>query len=201
MIGLVALLRYVVLAAAAAVVFGAFAAMAVQARTINPFGRAARAIRAATDPLLLPIERRILRSGGNPQSAPWWLVGIGIVGGITLVTAVQWTASQAQSLAVAASFGPRYAFQLAVYWAFNLVILALVVRIIGSWIGASRSITPPWGFFLGLGRVWRLAMLSRSMTTRRFSLSTRSTLPALPDSLPLMTMTWSPLWIFITDIV
>ena len=133
-----ALLRYAVFAAAGAVVLGAFAAMALQARTINPFGRAARLIRAATDPLLLPIERRILRSGGNPQSAPWWLLAIGIVGGIALVSEVEWTAGQAQSLAAAASLGPRYAVRLAVYWGFNLVILALVVRVIGSWVGASR---------------------------------------------------------------
>ena len=135
----VVVLRYAVLAVAGAVVLGAFAAMALQARTINPFGRAARAIRAVTDPLLKPIERRILRSGGNPQSAPWWLVGIGIAGGIAVVTAVDWTAGQAQSLALAASFGPRYAARLAVYWAFNVVILALMVRIVGSWIGASPN--------------------------------------------------------------
>lgn len=135
---LMVLLRYAVLAAAGAVVLGAFAAMALQARTVNPFGRTARVIRALTDPLLLPIERRMLRSGGNPQSAPWWLLGIGIVGGIGLVTAVEWIASQAQSLA-AASVGPHDALRLAVYWAFNLVIFALVVRIIGSWVGVSRS--------------------------------------------------------------
>ena len=130
-------LRYAVLAAAGAVVLGAFAAMALQALTINPFGRPARVIRAVTDPLLLPIERRILRSGGNPQAAPWWLLAIGLVGGIALVTAVEWVAGQALALATA-SLGPHDALRLAVYWAFNLVIIALVVRIIGSWIGASR---------------------------------------------------------------
>ena len=90
-----ALLRYAVLAAAALAVLGAFGAMAVQARVVNPFGRLARAVRALTDPLLTPIERRILRSGGNPQSAPWWLAGIAVVGGIVLISAVEWAAGQA----------------------------------------------------------------------------------------------------------
>jgi YggT family protein len=138
MSGLIPLLRYAVLAAAGAAVLGAGAAMAVQARTINPFGRAARAIRAVTDPVLAPIERRLLRAGGNPQNAPWWLAGAAIVGGIVLVTAVEWAAGQALVLAGAASAGPGYAFRLVVDWAFNLVMLALVIRIIGSWIGASR---------------------------------------------------------------
>ena len=132
------LLRYAVLAAAGAAVLGAAAAMAVQARTINPFGRAARAIRALTDPLLTPIERRLLRAGGNPQTAPWWLMGTAIVGGIVLVTAVEWAAGQIVALAGAASDGPGYALRLVVDWTFNLVMLALVVRIVGSWIGASR---------------------------------------------------------------
>jgi len=137
-IDLASLLRYAVFAAAAVVLLGAFGAMAVQARVVNPFGPLARAIRSLTDPLLTPIERRILRAGGNPQSAPWWLVAIAVAGGIGLVTAVQWAAGQAASLAAAASLGPDYALRLAAYWAFNLVILALVVRVIGSWIGASR---------------------------------------------------------------
>jgi YggT family protein len=138
MIDLATLLRYAVLAAAGAAVLGAGAAMAVQARMINPFGRTARAVRAVTDPVLAPIERRLLRAGGNPQNAPWWLAGAAIVGGIVLVTGVQWAAGQALALAGAASAGPGYALRLIVYWAFNLVILALIVRVVGSWIGASR---------------------------------------------------------------
>ena len=138
MIGPVTLLRYAVFAAAGAAVLGALAAMAVQSRTISPFGRVARTIRALTDPLLAPIERRLLRAGGNPQNAPWWLLGTALVGGIVLITAVEWAAGQVAALAGAASYGPGYALRLVVDWAFNLVMLALVVRIIGSWVGASR---------------------------------------------------------------
>jgi YggT family protein len=132
------LLRYAVFAAAGLVILGAFGAMAVQARTLNPFGRPARVIRRCTDPLLRPIEHRILRAGGNPQSAPWWLVGLGVVGGIVVVNGLEWLAVQVLTLAAAADAGPTDAVRLAVDWAFSLVILALVVRIIGSWIGATR---------------------------------------------------------------
>ena len=132
------LLRYAVLAAAGLAVLGAFGAMAVQARTLNPFGRAARAIRALTDPLLRPIERRLLHSGGNPQSAPWWLVGVAVVGGIVLVSVVEWIAGQAILIAAAAEAGPGTAARVAVDWAFGLLLLALIVRVLGSWIGATR---------------------------------------------------------------
>ncbi len=131
-------LRYAVLAASGLAVLGAFGAMAVQARTINPFGRAARAIRACTDPVLRPIERRLLRAGGNPQSAPWWLVGVAVIGGIALVSVFEWVAGQVLVIAAAADAGPGDAARLAVDWAFSLVILALIVRVVGSWLGATR---------------------------------------------------------------
>jgi YggT family protein len=131
-------LRYAVFAAAGLVLLGAFAAMAVQARAISPFGAPARTIRRLTDPLLRPIEHRVLRAGGNPQSAPWWLVGIAVVGGIVLVSGLEWIAGQVLLLSAAASAGPGYALRLAVDWLFSLVILALIVRVIGSWIGATR---------------------------------------------------------------
>src|SRR3972149_4735741 len=58
----------------------------------------------------------------------------------------------------------------------------------------SRS-SIPWGFFCD-GRAWRLTMLSRSTTSLCFSGSTLSTLPVLPRSLPAMTLTVSPFFIF-----
>jgi len=155
--GLIRLFRFAVLAAAGLLALGAFAAMAVQARRLNPFGRAARAVRACTDPLLAPIERRLLRAGGNPQNAPWWLLGLAVGGGIVLVQVVEWAAGQAALLAGAAGAG--FTLAVVVNWAFSLVILALIVRIVGSWLGASRC--SPWMRPCVWATEWLLAPLRR----------------------------------------
>jgi YggT family protein len=131
-------LRYAVLLVAGLAVLGALGAMAVQTRKLNPFGPAARTIRRLTDPLLRPIERRVVRAGGNPQSAPWWLIGVAVVGGILVITAVEWLATQVLMLAAAAGGGPGSLLRVVVDWAFNLVMIALIVRILGSWLGAGR---------------------------------------------------------------
>jgi len=158
-IAFVPLFRLAVLAVAGALALGALAAMAVQARSVNPFGRTARAIRSLTDPLLRPIEHRLLRSGGNPQNAPWWLLGGAVGGGIVLVTAVEWLAGQAALLIGAAGAGAGSALAVVVDWAFNLVLLALVIRIVGSWIGASRY--APWMRPFVWATEWLLAPLRR----------------------------------------
>ncbi len=156
---LFAALRYAVLAAAALAVAAALAAMAVQSRRLNPFGRAARAVRRLTDPLLVPIERRILRAGGNPQSAPWWLIGVAVVGGIVVISLVEWLAGQLFVVAAAADEGAPSVLRLLVDWAFNLVIFALFVRIIGSWVGAGRYTR--WMRPFVLLTEWLLAPLRR----------------------------------------
>ena len=129
------LVRYAVFGLVALAALAALAAMAVQHRTLNPFGRPARAIRDLTNPLLKPIERRILRAGGNPQNAPWWLVGAAILFGILAVTAADWLASEGRAVAAAAAGGGRPLAWLLVDWSFNLLMLALLVRVLGSWIG------------------------------------------------------------------
>jgi hypothetical protein len=74
---------------------------------ITPFGAWPRFMRRASDPVLLPLERRIVRSGGSPQDAPLWLVGIVIVGGLLLLSLVQWLAGSAVSVEILAQSGPR----------------------------------------------------------------------------------------------
>ena len=55
------------------------------ATAINAFGAWARFVRRWSDPLLRPLERRLVRGGANPQDAPFWLVGIVVVGGLVLI--------------------------------------------------------------------------------------------------------------------
>ena len=154
-----ALLRWLVFAVVSLVVLGALAAMAVQRRLVSPFGALARAIRGATDPLLHPFERRILRSGGNPQSAPWWLLGTAIVLGIIGISAAEWIAGEALVLRAAAAGGSGSLLAVLVDWAFGLLMLALIVRVIGSWFGIGRFtwwMRPFW-----IATEWFLAPLRR----------------------------------------
>ena len=57
---------------------------AVRSRRLNPFGGWARFVRRISEPVLKPLERRILRAGGSPSDAPLWLLGIALVGGLVV---------------------------------------------------------------------------------------------------------------------
>jgi YggT family protein len=115
---------------------------AVRSRRITPFGAWPRFMRRASDPVLLPLERRIVRSGGSPQDAPLWLVGIVIVGGLLLVSLVQWLAGFAVSLEILAQSGARAWGRFLVSGLFTVVMVALFVRVISSWFGISPY--RPW---------------------------------------------------------
>jgi YggT family protein len=115
---------------------------AVRSRRITPFGAWPRFMRRASDPVLVPLERRIVRSGGSPQDAPLWLVGIVVVGGLLLLSLVQWLAGFAGSLAILAQSGPRAWGRFVVSGLFTVVMVALFVRVISSWFGVSPY--RPW---------------------------------------------------------
>ena len=135
-------LRFLVFAAfvfSSAVALGSWA---VRARRVNPFGRPGQIIRRISDPVLAPVEAWLLRRGGNPQQAGLWLVGISVVGGILIVTVLQWFIVQAAGLARVSGSGPRAIVRALLYYASQLVLLALIVRVIGSWFG--RDQFTPW---------------------------------------------------------
>ncbi len=110
---------------------------AVRSRRLSPFGRWPRLVRRASDPVLLPLERRVVRAGGSPHDAPLWLVGIVILGGLLLLTLLHWLAGVIVSISVMADAGPRAFARLLVDAVFSLLMGAIFVRVIASWLGVS----------------------------------------------------------------
>jgi YggT family protein len=132
------LVRLVVLVLAALALALALGSWAVTTRRISPFSRLARPIRRASDPVLTPVERWLVGRGHNPQDAPWWLLGATIVGGILVLTLAEWLIRTAYRLLEAGQSGPRGLARLGVYLAVQVLLFALIARVVGSWLGAGR---------------------------------------------------------------
>jgi YggT family protein len=115
---------------------------AVRRRKIGPFGAWPRLVRRLSDPVLLPLERRVIRFGGSPQDAPLWLLGIVILGGLILLSLTNWAIGMAGRLGTLAYASPRDWARLLVGWAFSIVMAAIFIRVIASWFGISEF--RPW---------------------------------------------------------
>jgi YggT family protein len=108
---------------------------AVRTRRINPFGSVPRLIRRVSDPVLLRLERRIIASGGSPQNAPLWLLGLVIAAGLVLLSVTHWFIGVLAGLSLAASGGPRVWLRLLVSAIFTILMAAILIRVIASWFG------------------------------------------------------------------
>ena len=115
---------------------------AVRSRRITPFGAWPRFMRRASDPVLLPLERRIVRAGGSPQDAPLWLLGVVVAGGLLVLTLVHWLAGFVATLSYVSASGPRAWAHFVVGTLFSVLMIALFVRVIASWFGVSPY--RPW---------------------------------------------------------
>ena len=107
---------------------------AVRTRRINPFGRVARLLRTTVDPLLMPVERIVVRAGGLPTAAPWYaLMGV-VLGGILLITALTFAREQIALVAMALNSGARGVYRLTMSWVFTVLQMAIAVRVVMSWV-------------------------------------------------------------------
>jgi YggT family protein len=146
------------IAAAAAII--ALVDWLARTRRINPFGPVAQFFRKFVDPLMKPIESRIVRAGGQPSSAPWWTLVVVVVGGLIVVSLLEFVAGMVQQ-ATGAVQSPAGAWRLAVAWSFGLLRLALIIRVVSSWFGVSAySRYVRWTFVL---TEWMLAPLRRML--------------------------------------
>jgi YggT family protein len=109
----------------------------VRTRRINPFSRVARFFRQSIDPVFAPVERRLVRAGGLPTAAPWWTLAAVVIGAILILSLLGFVRDQFVSVAVASETGVRGLIRLLVLWAFQLLQIAILVRVISSWISVS----------------------------------------------------------------
>ncbi|MEZ4588242.1 MAG: YggT family protein [Gemmatimonadales bacterium] len=108
---------------------------AVRRRMLDPFGAWSKSIRSVSDPLLRPIEHRLVRRGGNPQDATFWLLGLAIVGGLVLINLARWLVGVVATLLALGSASPAVWVRVALDWSIGVLMLALIVRVIGGWLG------------------------------------------------------------------
>ena len=113
----------------------AFTHWATRSRRINPFGGLAKFGRRISDPIVQPLERRILRVGGNPQNAPYWLLAIVIGAGLVLMSLTAWLIGLMVSLRFMAESGPRMWLATLVSFLFTVLMTSILIRVIGSWLG------------------------------------------------------------------
>ena len=114
----------------------------VRTRRVNLFGSLARFSRSKIDPILEPIERKVVRAGGNPASAPLWALAAVVIGGILLISVLDFIRAEILGLALAVQTGPGGILKLLVAWTFDFLRIAILVRVVSSWLPISPY--SPW---------------------------------------------------------
>jgi YggT family protein len=128
----------------------------VRTRRLNPFGPIGRFSRQFLDPLMVPVERRIVRAGGQPTSAPWWTLVFVVVGGLLLIAVLNFLGGVLVSAFMGLSSPGAFALLL-LSWAFAVLRIALIVRVLSSWFQISPwSKWVRWSFVL---TEWMIAPL------------------------------------------
>ncbi|MEO7103529.1 MAG: YggT family protein [Gemmatimonadaceae bacterium] len=114
----------------------------VRTRRINPFHPAARAIRRLAEPLVAPVERRILRAGGTPASAPIWALVGAVFIGIIAISSLDFLVQGYVALVLALTSGPLGLFVVLLKLTFDVLRLAVIIVVIVSWLPISPF--SPW---------------------------------------------------------
>ncbi len=142
MFTVVSVARFVVLAVFLGALFAGGASWLVRTRRVSPFGPLGRFLRGASDPIMRPVETRLVRMGGHPGQASFWLIMVAAVGGILLISLLDWLARLTVGMQVAFAGGIRGVLAFSVRLTYSILIVALIVRVVGQWFGVGRY--TPW---------------------------------------------------------
>jgi len=130
--------RYAVFGCVVLAALAALGSWLVRTRRVSPFGAFGRGLRSTTDLFINPVERRLVRMGGNPAHAGGWLIVVAAVVGIVFLSVFGWLISTFRTVQFAAAGGPRATAGLLIRLIYSILAFALLVRVLGSWFGAHR---------------------------------------------------------------
>lgn len=130
--------RYIVFGLVALSALIALGSWLIRTRRVSPFSALGRMLRTLTEPIMRPMERRLVRMGGNPTHAGGWLVILTAVAGILLVSLAGWLYTTFLVANAAATAGPRQTFILIADLLYRILFVALIVRVIAAWFGMFR---------------------------------------------------------------
>src|SRR2546427_9174083 len=122
-------LRYAVLGLVVLAALVALGSWLIRTRRVSPFGVLGRALRAITDPIVKPVERRLVRMGGNPVHAGGWLLVITAVAGIVFLSLAGWFVATFQTVHAPASGGPPAAVPPIIHLGYRGFFPAALVRL------------------------------------------------------------------------
>jgi YggT family protein len=154
---------YVLFAVAVLLAVVAWASRSRRLSAFSPLGRFSRKV---VDPLLEPVDRIILRAGGTGTATPWWALLFVFLAGMAAIFLVTVVRDGLISFSRASSRGAGGLVQLAIAWTFAALQLALLIRVLTSWLGGTftwfgraahgmtewfltplRNVLPPMGGF------------------------------------------------------
>lgn len=111
----------------------------VRTRRVQPFGILGKIARSACDPLIAPVERRLARFGISQANAPWWALLVLLLLGAVTLGFLGFVREVLVNTYYASSEGPRGILRLVLAAGFALLQLAIIVRVVISWVGGSYS--------------------------------------------------------------
>jgi YggT family protein len=107
---------------------------AARTRRLNPFGRVARFMRSRVDPRLAGVERQVVRAGGQLALTPWWALLAYVVFAALAIAVVDGLIGLVLDARLAFDRGAPGVMFLLVRWAFAFLRIALIVRVVVSWL-------------------------------------------------------------------
>lgn len=107
---------------------------AARTRRLNPFSGIARFMRAKVDPRLGGVERQVVRAGGQLTATPWWALVAYVVIAALVIAVVDGVIGLALDAQLAVGRGAVGVLLLLVRWTFAFLRIALIVRVVASWL-------------------------------------------------------------------